>query len=99
MQRAPVQPVAQQVGVADRPRLAGQDEEDGLEGVLGMVMVAQELSADAQNHRPVPRHQRSEGGFAGGIAAVVEPLDELAVGEPGDRTAVEERLDLPDHRS
>ena len=97
-ERDPVQPVAQQVGVADRPGLAGQHEEDGLEGVLGMVPVAQELPADVQDHRPVPRHQRGEGGLAGGIAPVVEPLDELAVGQPGDGAAVEERPDLPDHR-
>ena len=63
--RDPVQPVAQQVGVADRPGLAGQDEEDGLEGVLGMLHVAQELPADAQHHRPVPADQRREGGLAG----------------------------------
>ena len=64
-ERDAIEPVAQQVGVADRPGLAGQDEEDGLEGVLGMVAVAQELAADAQHHRPVPCHQGGEGGLAG----------------------------------
>ena len=98
-ERDPIEPVSQQVGVADRAGLAGQDEEDGLEGVLGMVPVAQELAADAQDHGPVPRHQRGEGGFAGGIAPRGEPLEELAVGQPGDGAAVEERLDLPDDRT
>ena len=32
------------------------------------------------------------------IAAGDEPLDELAIGEPGDRAALEERLELPGHR-
>ena len=33
-----------------------------------------------------------------GVAAEREPLDEPAVGEAGDRAALEERLDLPDDR-
>ena len=45
--RDPVQPVAQQVGVADRPGLPGQDQEDGLEHILGMLQVAEGLLADA----------------------------------------------------
>jgi hypothetical protein len=78
--RHPVQPVAQQVGVADRTGLAGQDEEDGLEGVLGMLRVAQDLAADAQHHRTVPAHQRRERGLAGRVApAGGVPLQELAV--------------------
>ncbi len=98
-ERDPVEPVAQQVGVADRPGLPGQDEEDGLEGVLGMLNVAQELPADAQNHRPVPAHQGGEGGLAGRLTpAGGEPLEELPVGEPGHRAALEERLELPGHR-
>ncbi len=94
----PIQPVRQQVGISDRPGPAGQDQEDGLEGVLGMVAVAQDLAADVQDHRPVTRHQGGEGGFAAGIAPVVEPLEELAVGQTDDGTAVEQRPDLSDHR-
>jgi len=41
---------------------------------LGMVPVAQELPANAQDHGTVPRHQRSESGLAGRIA----PADETA---------------------
>ena len=65
-----------------------------------MLRVAQELPADAQHHRPVPRHQRGEGGLAGRLApAGGVPLQELAVGEPGHRAALEERPELPDHGS
>ena len=60
--------------------------------------VAQELPADAQHHRPVPGHQRGEGGLAGGVAPRGEPLEELPVGEPRHRAALEERPELPDHR-
>ncbi len=97
--RDAIKPVAQPVGVADRARPPRQDEEGGLEGVLGIMAIAQELAADAQHHRPVSGHQRRESGLGPqGPAAADEPLDELAVREPGDRAAGEERLDLPDHR-
>ncbi len=94
----PVEPVAQQVGVADRAGLARQDEEDGLEGVLGVVSVAQELPANAQHHRAMAGYERGEGGLADGIAAGDESIEELAVGQPGDRAAIEQRAELPDHR-
>ena len=48
--------------------------------------VTQELAADVQDHGPVPRHQCGEGGFAGGVAPIVEPLDELAVGQARRRS-------------
>ena len=97
--RDPVEPVAQQVGIADRSRPPGQDQKHGLEGVLGMLHVAQELAADAQHHRPVPAHQGGEGGLAGRLApAGGEPLQELPVGEPGHRAALEERLERPGYR-
>jgi hypothetical protein len=37
-----------------------QDEERGLEGVLGLVGIVQKAPAHAQHHRPVPPHQRRE---------------------------------------
>ena len=56
-QRHPIEPCSQQVGVSDRSSPAGQDEEDSLKGILGMVVIAQDLAADAQHHRPVSRDQ------------------------------------------
>ena len=90
--RNTVQPVSQPVGVVNRAGLASQDEEGRLEGVLGMMPVTQELLANTQHHRPVPRHQDRESSLAGRITATDKPLDELAVGKPGDRAAREERL-------
>ena len=40
---------------------AGQDEERGLEGVLGVVRVAEQPAADAEDHRPMLPHQGREG--------------------------------------
>ena len=45
--RDSVQPVAQQVGVPDRPGLPGQYEEHSLKGVLSMLQVAEELTTDS----------------------------------------------------
>ncbi len=94
-QRHAIEPGAEPVGVAERTGLARQDEEDGLEGVLGEMAIAQELAADAEHHRAMPGHQGGEGGL---VAAVVEPLDELAVGEPDERAIVEERAELAGDR-
>jgi hypothetical protein len=57
-----------------------------------MVVIAQELSADAQHHRPVAAHQRGESGL---VVRGREPLEELAIRQPGDRAAREERPELP----
>ena len=62
-----------------------------------MMLIAEELPADAEDHRPVARHQRGERRLAGRIAAGEEPLEQLAVGQPGGRAALEERLNLPEN--
>ena len=86
-----IQPAAQHDAAADRAGLLDQDQEGGLEGVLGVVGVAQDAVADAQDHRSVPRHQRLEGR---GIAPMDEPLEELGVGKAGDRPIGEQAVDL-----
>ena len=95
-ERHSMQPVAQQIGVADRAGLARQDEEHGLEDVLGEMSVAQELAADGEDHRTVSHHQGRERRFPGTIAPGVEPLQELAVGQSRDGATLKEQLDLVD---
>ena len=70
-----VEPVAQQLRVAKAPCLASQDEEDGLERVLGEVRIAQVITANAQDHRPVPRHQCGEGILGLRAATLGEPFE------------------------
>ena len=59
----PVEPGPDQVPGPDRGRPPGQDQERGLERVLGQVRVADDPPADAQDHRPVPADQRGERGL------------------------------------
>jgi hypothetical protein len=55
-----VQPAAHRVTLADRGRLASEDEERRLEGVFRVLLVAQHRTADAQHQRAVPPHQGGE---------------------------------------
>jgi hypothetical protein len=52
-----VQPVGDQVAGRDRRRLADQDKEGRLEGVLGIMVIAQDAATHAPDHRSVPAHQ------------------------------------------
>ena len=98
-QRNAVEPVAQHIGVADGVRLLGQNQEDGLEGVFGVVTIMQKVGADAEDHWPVAQDECRERGLADGVAPHDEAIEELPVGHAGDRAAVEEGADLPDHRA
>ena len=82
-----MEPAAQGIAGVDRARLAGQDQERGLESVLRIVVVAQDGAAGRRDHRPVPRHQGREGRaiVRCGIAA-----QQLPVADPDRRTASEE---------
>ena len=75
-----------------------EHEENGLDGIFGMVPVTQNLPADAPDHRPMPVDQRGERHLASRIVAGDEPLQQLPVGQSGERAALEERLNLPDDR-
>jgi hypothetical protein len=59
---------------------ADQDEERGLKGVLGVVVVAQDAAADAPDHRTVAAHQGSDRGL---VALFEEACQELGVAERG----------------
>jgi hypothetical protein len=56
--------------------VAGQDEESGLEGVLGVLVVAQDVAADAPDERAVALHERGKGVL---LLAVGEALEQLLV--------------------
>src|SRR5262249_55961710 len=74
----PEQPVPHRLPSRDGCCLADEDDEGGLEGILGVV-VAQMAAADAPHHRAVPVDE-------GGKGRVVAPIDvtteQLAVAKP-----------------
>jgi hypothetical protein len=59
-QRDAVQRAGKGVTVADRRRLARQDEKGRLERVLGVLRVGQDAAADAVHQRPVAARQLGE---------------------------------------
>ena len=95
--RDPEQPARDRPGPSDRPRPAGQDEEDGLEGVLRVVIVMKDAPADPQHHRAVPDHQLLEGRVRGLVATRGEPVQELRVGHHPDRAQVEQPMQRARH--
>ncbi len=76
---------------SDRPGLADQDQERGLERILGVVAIAEHGSARAQNHRAVPLDQ---GGKRSLVARGEKAFEELAVGKAGQNPVREQSLNL-----
>ncbi len=75
--RDAVEPVAEQFRLTQRPRLADEQEKCGLKGVLGIVAVAQDAPAHAEDHRPVALQQRGKRRL---VAALDELLQQTDVG-------------------
>ena len=76
--RHAVEPVAEHLPWHDRSRLAGEDEEGRLEGVLGVVVVPEDPAADAPDHRAVAMDDRLEDGL---LPPCHEAIQELPVRE------------------
>jgi hypothetical protein len=68
--------VADRLVPAHGAGLASQGEEGGLEGVLGVLHVAEHAPADAEHHRPVTADQFCEGVL---VAAGAEAFQQLPV--------------------
>jgi hypothetical protein len=78
-----VQPAGQRVGLAYRSGLSSEDEEGGLEGVLGVGLVAQDAAADVQDHRAVPPQEGRESRL---VPLAEEPPEQfLVAGAPHPR--------------
>jgi hypothetical protein len=75
--------------MANRGGAPSQDQERGLEGILGVVVVAQYLAAHPLHHRTVPLDQRREGCF---LTMGHEPVEQLPIGEANNRADLEKRL-------
>ncbi len=95
--RDPVQPRAQRARRSDAQRSGApeEDQEGGLEGVLGRVLVAEHLPADGENHRPMAGQNRLERGLGRLIPLVRASLEQVAVGQPDGTPCAEETPEVP----
>jgi hypothetical protein len=75
--------------------LPRQDEEGGLEGILGGMSVAQHASADAKYQRPMPAHKNFNGGL---VPASQEPLQKLAIRHRRRRYAADQVANVVQYR-
>src|SRR5262249_17801006 len=91
----PVQPVGDRALLADGAGLFGEDEEGGLERVLRVLLVPQEVPADAQDERAVARQQ---GGERGLILLGAEGLQGLGGVQLPRRLGVEELVKVVEKR-
>jgi hypothetical protein len=74
--RYPVEPVGDQFALGDGSALPGQHEERRLEGVLDVMMVPEETSADAPDHRAVTSKEGLECSL---VSMDCESIQEAAV--------------------
>jgi hypothetical protein len=90
--RHAMQPAADGALDPDRSGLARQQEEGGLEGVVGIVGVVEHAAADGQDHRPMPTDQRLEGQL---IAVGHVTFQQPGVGLARQGPLAEEAADRP----
>jgi hypothetical protein len=72
-----MEPIADDRSRSETGGLAGEDEEDRLESVLGIADVPQDAVTNTENYRTMPAHQRRERRL---IPAGDKLLQELPVG-------------------
>ena len=87
-----IEPGPQGNVAAESTRFLDEDQESCLEGVLGVVRILQDAPADAQDHRPVTRHQGLE---RRGVMPGDEALEQLRIGEARDGPIRQQAVDLP----
>ncbi len=89
-----MKPRSQRVPYPERATFAYQDEKCRLKGVLGVVVVADDPEAGAQNHRTVPLDQGREGDLGRLAAPACKLLQELTIRQSGDNPHVEQRVEM-----
>ena len=86
-----MKPARQGFTFTDCRGAANQDEERGLKGVVGIVGVGQDATANPKDHRAMTFDQGRESKFRGLAVAGQEAVDKLRIREAGDGPDVEER--------
>jgi hypothetical protein len=77
-----VQETRQRFAATDSSGPARQYQEGRLKGVVGVMDIAQQAAADAEDERAVPLEKRGEGGF---VALLGEAVQQLTIGQIGHR--------------
>ncbi len=93
-QRNTVQPARDRLAPPDRAGLAGQDQEYGLGGILGVVLVTQNLTACPHDHCPVALDEYGKSGLGQLIPPQDEAREQLAVGRSDRCPGSEQCVDL-----
>src|SRR5262245_59907580 len=73
-----IEPVGHQFAGPDRSRLANQDEEGRLKGILGVLVMAEDPLAHPPDHRAMALYESCKGSF---IPVGDEMLQQLAIGQ------------------
>ena len=86
----PVEPARNRVALAHRAGPSDQHEERGLERILRIVRITEDLPADPQDHRSVPVYQGREARLRGLLVSRQERFQKLPVGQVPDHAQVAE---------
>src|SRR5262249_1715282 len=92
----PVEPAAGDLALPHAGRLAEENQESGLEGVLGIVRMPQHPPADGQHHRSMPPQQRLERRL---VALAHQSIEKLAGRQASQGSATEALEDTVHARS
>ena len=91
-----VKPARQGPAPVQRRGLAGEDEEGGLEGVLGVLLLAQHPPAHAQHQRPVAPHQLRK---RLAVPVVCVPFEEPAIPRLRALSGADQPAEVPQNGS
>jgi hypothetical protein len=89
-----MEPRPERAGQRESARLAGEDEERGLEGILGGLLVAKGTATDPEHHRPVALDQCGKRELRLLAITPGEPLEELHVRTLADGPRGEEHAEM-----
>jgi hypothetical protein len=84
-------PTGQRIRAANGVGLLSENQEGGLEGVLGVLLVAEDTPADAPHPWPMPAQEFSKRPL---LAPADETFEQLSIGQPVVRRGAGQTLDV-----